>query len=84
MRVVKRVVKFPTGFCYRVRRWVTRSATEWSGDVRAAGRLRAETTMTLKWIAQELHMGAWTHVSKLLSQRRQPPKSKRRRNCVNS
>ncbi len=35
--------------------------------VRIAQRLRAETTMTLKWIAAELQMGAWTHVSNLLS-----------------
>jgi len=35
--------------------------------VRIAGRLRAETTMTLKWIAGRLQMGAWTHVSNLLS-----------------
>ena len=38
--------------------------------VRIAQRLRAETTMTLKWIAAELQMGAWTHVSNLLSRRR--------------
>ena len=30
--------------------------------VRIAQRLRAETIMTLKWIAEELQMGAWTHV----------------------
>ena len=35
--------------------------------VRIALRLRAETTMTLKWIAAELQMGTWTHVSNLLS-----------------
>ena len=43
--------------------------------VRMALRLREETTMTLKWVADALHMGAWTHVSNLLSQERQ----KRRR-----
>ena len=42
--------------------------------VRIAQRLREETTMTLKWVARELHMGAWTHVSNLLSQKRQQPK----------
>ena len=36
-----------------------------------AWRLRTETTMTLRWIATELHMGAWTHVSNLLSRQRQ-------------
>ncbi len=38
--------------------------------VRIAQRLRAETAMTLKWIAEELQMGAWTHVSNLLSRQR--------------
>jgi hypothetical protein len=36
------------------------------GKVRIARRLRAETTMTLAWIARRLHMGVWTHVSNLL------------------
>ena len=36
--------------------------------VRIARRLREETTMTLKWIVGEFHMGAWTHVSNLPSQ----------------
>ena len=31
-----------------------------------AQRLRAETTVTLKWIAAELHMGTWTHVANRL------------------
>jgi hypothetical protein len=38
--------------------------------VRIARRLHAETTMTLKWIARELHKGVWTHVSNLLAQGR--------------
>ena len=42
--------------------------------VRIAQRLRAETTMTLKWIAGELQMRAWTHVSDLLSRQRRKPK----------
>ena len=33
-----------------------------------ARRLRAETTMTLKRIAGEMHMGSWTHVSNLPGQ----------------
>jgi REP element-mobilizing transposase RayT len=41
-----------------------------SGKISIAWRLRTETTMTLKWIAAELQMGAWTHVSNLLSQHR--------------
>ena len=42
--------------------------------VKIARRLREETTMTLKWIAGELYMGAWTHVSNLLSQARRGKK----------
>jgi putative transposase len=33
------------------------------GKVRMARRLRCETTVTLKWIAQRLRMGTWTHVA---------------------
>jgi hypothetical protein len=36
------------------------------GKVQIARRLRAETTMTLGWIADRLRMGVWTHVSNLL------------------
>ena len=42
--------------------------------VRIARGLREKTTMTLKWIAGELYMGAWTHVSNLLSQARRGQK----------
>lgn len=38
--------------------------------VELAWRLRRETTMTLKWIAQRLKLGAWTHVSNCLVQKR--------------
>ena len=34
--------------------------------VAMARRLRRESTMTLKWIAQRLQMGTWTYVSNLL------------------
>jgi len=34
--------------------------------VKIARRLRQETTMTLKWIADRLKMGTWTHVSNRL------------------
>ena len=34
--------------------------------VEVARRLRRETTMTLQWIAERLHMGKWTHLSNLL------------------
>ena len=36
--------------------------------VALARRLRAETSMSLKWIAARLQMGTWTHVSNLLRQ----------------
>jgi len=35
--------------------------------VRLARRLRQETTMSLKWIAERLQMGTWTYVSNLLN-----------------
>jgi hypothetical protein len=35
-----------------------------------AERLRQETTMSLKWIAEHLQMGSWTHVSNLLGARK--------------
>jgi REP element-mobilizing transposase RayT len=38
--------------------------------VRMAARLRKETTMSLKWVAQHLAMGSWTHVSNLLAARK--------------
>jgi hypothetical protein len=34
--------------------------------VKLARRLRAETTMTLAWVAQHLEMGSWAYVSHLL------------------
>ena len=37
-----------------------------AGKVRRARRLRTETSVTLKWIAEHLHMGTWTHVAKRL------------------
>jgi len=36
--------------------------------VMLARRLRRETTLSLKWIAQRLQMGSWTYVSNLLNQ----------------
>jgi hypothetical protein len=40
--------------------------------VKLTRRLRQETTMSLKWIAQRLQMGAWTYVSNLLNE---PPET---------
>ena len=34
-----------------------------------ARRLRQETTMSLKWVAQRLQMGSWSYVSNLLNAR---------------
>ena len=39
--------------------------------VMLARRLRQETTMSLKWIADRLHMGSWTYVSNLLNEQPQ-------------
>jgi hypothetical protein len=36
-----------------------------------ARRLRQETTMSLKWIAERLHMSSWTYVSNLLNEQPQ-------------
>ncbi len=44
-----------------------------SGKVLMARRLRQETTMSLKWIAQRLQMGTWTYVSNLLSEKPESP-----------
>ena len=41
-----------------------------AGKVRIARRVRRETTMTLKWIADRLRMGTWTHVSNLIGPER--------------
>jgi REP element-mobilizing transposase RayT len=38
--------------------------------IKLAQRLRAETTMTLKWIAVRLQMGTWTHLNCLLYRQR--------------
>lgn len=38
-----------------------------SVKIQIARRLRTETTMTLRWIADRLQMGSWTHVSNLLA-----------------
>ena len=38
--------------------------------IEVASQLRARTTMSLKWIAQRLNMGTWTHVSNCLVQKR--------------
>ncbi len=37
------------------------------GKVVIARRLRQETVMSLRWIAQRLEMGTWTYVSNLLN-----------------
>jgi hypothetical protein len=53
------------------RRWTESSLTgRRKGDpekVKIALRLRRESTMTLKWIAQRLQMGSWTNVSNCLA-----------------
>jgi putative transposase len=38
--------------------------------VKLARQLRAETTMTLSWIARRLQMGTWTYVSNLLREKK--------------
>jgi hypothetical protein len=52
-------------------RWTEKDLEERrKGDVqkvRMARRLRRETTVTWKWIAERLRMGTWTHVANRLS-----------------
>ena len=43
------------------------------GKVFIASRLRRETAITLKWIANRLRMGTWTHVTNRLSQAAKRP-----------
>src|SRR5437016_6001805 len=45
-----------------------------AGKVAMAAGLRAETAVTVKWIAEELQIGAWTHVWNMLSRQRRKPK----------
>jgi hypothetical protein len=49
--------------------------------VRMAARLRKDTTMSLKWIAEHLEMGSWTHVSNLLGAKRMTETLKRTDTC---
>lgn len=44
--------------------------------IRLAMEIRKRTTMSLKWIAEHLHMGTWTYVSNLLSAQRSEKVSK--------
>jgi hypothetical protein len=48
---------------------LSRRAKGDKGKVRLARQLRAETTMTLGWIARRLQMGSWTYVSNLLREK---------------
>jgi len=44
--------------------------------VKIAARLRRETTMTLKWIAERLYMGTWTNVANCLAKATKNVKSR--------
>jgi len=52
------------------RRWTREQLTRWrKGNKRKvliALRLRRETTMTLKWMAEQLAMGTWANVARRL------------------
>jgi hypothetical protein len=49
--------------------------------VQLARRLRGETTVSLKWIAENLSMGTWTHVANLLRLTHPPKKSVKDKDC---
>lgn len=51
--------------------------------VAMARRLRRETTMTLKWIAERLAMGSWSNVSNLLALAAKPKKKGNNANSEN-
>ena len=51
----------------------SRSAEFLRAKVALAKRLRQETTMSLKWIAQRLQMGSWTYVANLLNAKASRP-----------
>jgi REP-associated tyrosine transposase len=65
----------------RRRRWTAATLNRrLKGDpekIKIALRLRQETTMTLKWIAERLKMGTWTYLSNCLSVQRK----KKRETC---
>ena len=42
------------------------AASYTNDDLARVAPLRAETGVTLKWIAETLHMGTWTHVANRL------------------
>jgi len=64
------------------------SRRRWAGDewkrrrksdrekVKMAARLRRETMMTLKWIAERLYMGTWTNVANCLAKAKKNVKSR--------
>jgi len=54
------------------------------GKVRIARRLRQETTLTLKWIAERLQMGGWTYVSNLVNGHGPGAKPSRQRRSIKS
>ena len=66
--------------------WRAAELAHWAkGDahkIRIARRLRAETAVTLKWIATELHMGTWTHVANRLQNAKDKNKSKNQNELV--
>ncbi len=54
---------------HRVARWTKELKRRRKGDttkVALARRLRKETAVSLKWVAENLYMGTWTHVSNRL------------------
>jgi len=42
-----------------------------AGKIRIARRLRSETSVPLKWIAEELKMGSWTYVASRLNRKQE-------------
>jgi REP element-mobilizing transposase RayT len=63
------VVETPQGNLVAGMKWLlgTYTVKGDQGKVAMAVRLRRETPMTLKWVAERLAMGSWSNVSNLLA-----------------
>ncbi len=67
--LAERLVKAGLGALGWTEKELSKRAKGDKEKVALARRLRAETTMTLRWIASRLHMGSWTYVSNLLHEK---------------
>ena len=80
-----RVKESARGGCYR-KNWTSWAGREQSWrdarKIRIAQRLRAETSVTLKWIATELNVRTWTHVANCLQNVKDKSESKNQHELI--